>query len=52
MISTFVKVIKDDTLGFDIAFVIDICNGLVSAITVFFVAFPEGLPLAITVSLA
>ena len=42
----------DDTLGFDMAFAIDVCNGLVLAITVFVVAFPEGLSLAVTISLA
>ena len=33
-------------------FVTDVCNGLVIAITVIVVAVPEGLPLAVTISLA
>jgi len=52
VISALVKVFKDDNLGFDMAFVTDVCNGLVIAITVVVVAVPEGLPLAVTISLA
>lgn len=33
-------------------FLTDVCNGLVIAITVVVVAVPEGLPLAVTISLA
>ena len=52
VISTIVKTVKDDTLNFDIKFWKDIANGFVIAITVVVVAVPEGLPLAVTISLA
>ncbi len=52
VISTLVKTIQDDKREFDMTFVTAICNGLVIAITVIVVAVPEGLPLAVTISLA
>lgn len=52
VISTLIKTFKDDTREFDMTFVTDIANGLVIAITVIVVAVPEGLPLAVTISLA
>ncbi len=52
VISTLVKTVKDDKRNFDMQFVTDVCNGLVIAITVVVVAVPEGLPLAVTISLA
>ena len=52
VITTLIKTFKDDKREFDMQFVSDICNGLVIAITVIVVAVPEGLPLAVTISLA
>ena len=51
-IQTLVKTFKDDEREFDMEFLTDVCNGLVIAITVVVVAVPEGLPLAVTISLA
>ena len=51
-ISNLIITFKDDEKEFDWAFVTAICNGLVIAITVVVVAVPEGLPLAVTISLA
>ena len=52
VISTLIITFKDDEKEFDMSFVTAICNGLVIAITVVVVAVPEGLPLAVTISLA
>jgi len=52
VISALVKTFKDPEREFDMKFVTDVCNGLVIAITVVVVAVPEGLPLAVTISLA
>lgn len=52
VVFTLIKTFKDDKREFDMQFVTDICNGLVIAITVIVVAVPEGLPLAVTISLA
>jgi Ca2+ transporting ATPase len=52
VISTLIITFKDDEKEFDMTFVTAICNGLVIAITVVVVAVPEGLPLAVTISLA
>lgn len=52
VISTLIITFKDDDKEFDMSFVTAVCNGLVIAITVVVVAVPEGLPLAVTISLA
>jgi len=52
VISTIVTTIKNDDKNFDIDFWKEIANGFVIAITVVVVAVPEGLPLAVTISLA
>jgi len=52
VITTMIKTFQDDTREFDMLFVNDIAKGLVIAITVVVVAVPEGLPLAVTISLA
>ena len=52
VVTTLIKTFKDDSREFDMQFVTDVCNGLVIAITVIVVAVPEGLPLAVTISLA
>jgi len=52
VITTLIKTFKDENREFDMRFVTDIANGLVIAITVIVVAVPEGLPLAVTISLA
>lgn len=52
VISNLIITFKDDEKEFDMSFVTAICNGLVIAITVVVVAVPEGLPLAVTISLA
>lgn len=51
-ISTMIRTFKNDEKSFDMDFWADIMNGLVIAITVIVVAVPEGLPLAVTISLA
>lgn len=51
-ITAIVNVVKDDKKEFDMDFVTELCNGLIIAITVVVVAVPEGLPLAVTISLA
>jgi len=51
-ITACVEVAKDDTKDWDMDFVSELCNGLIIAITVVVVAVPEGLPLAVTISLA
>jgi len=51
-IKCVVEVAKDDEKNFDFDFVTDLFNGLIIAITVIVVAVPEGLPLAVTISLA
>lgn len=51
-IQAIVGVVKDDEKEFDMDFVSELCNGLIIAITVVVVAVPEGLPLAVTISLA
>jgi len=52
VVVTMIKTFKEDDREFDMDFVSDVCNGLVIAITVVVVAVPEGLPLAVTISLA
>ena len=52
VISTLIITFKDPEKEFDMTFVTAVCNGLVIAITVVVVAVPEGLPLAVTISLA
>lgn len=47
-----IDVVKDDDKEFDMDYVGELCNGLIIAITVVVVAVPEGLPLAVTISLA
>lgn len=44
--------VTDDEKEFDMDFVGELCDGLIIAITVVVVAVPEGLPLAVTISLA
>lgn len=51
-ITSTIKVFQNDDKAFDMNYVTDLCNGLVIAITVVVVAVPEGLPLAVTISLA
>ena len=51
-IQATVAVFKDDSKEFDMDYVGELCNGLIIAITVVVVAVPEGLPLAVTISLA
>ena len=51
-IQAIITVVKDDEKEFDMDFVGELCNGLIIAITVVVVAVPEGLPLAVTISLA
>jgi len=51
-IQATIDVVKDDTKEFDMDYVGELCNGLIIAITVVVVAVPEGLPLAVTISLA
>ena len=51
-IQATVAVVKDDEKEFDMDYVSELCNGLIIAITVVVVAVPEGLPLAVTISLA
>ena len=51
-ISAVVVTFKDENKNFDMEFVTMIANGIVIAITVVVVAVPEGLPLAVTISLA
>lgn len=51
-IQAIVTVVTDDEKEFDMDFVGELCNGLIIAITVVVVAVPEGLPLAVTISLA
>jgi Ca2+ transporting ATPase len=52
VVTTMIKTFKEDNREFDMEFVSDVANGLVIAITVVVVAVPEGLPLAVTISLA
>ena len=52
IIQTIVRTIKNDDRDWGLEFWGDICNGLIIAITVIVVAIPEGLPLAVTISLA
>lgn len=52
VVSTMIKTFKDENKEFDMEFVSTVANGLVIAITVVVVAVPEGLPLAVTISLA
>lgn len=52
IIKTCIKTAQSDELNFDMAFWKVIANGFVIAITVIVVAVPEGLPLAVTISLA
>jgi len=51
-IQAILTVTGDDDKEFDMDFVAALCNGLIIAITVIVVAVPEGLPLAVTISLA
>ena len=51
-ISAVIITFKDEEKSFDMEFVALIANGIVIAITVVVVAVPEGLPLAVTISLA
>ena len=51
-IQAIVGVVTDDTREFDMEFVNELASGLIIAITVVVVAVPEGLPLAVTISLA
>jgi magnesium-transporting ATPase (P-type) len=51
-IQAILDVTGDDEKEFDMDFVAALCNGLIIAITVIVVAVPEGLPLAVTISLA
>ena len=52
VISVMIKTFKEDDREFDLTFWSEVANGLVIAITVVVVAVPEGLPLAVTISLA
>jgi len=52
IIKTCIKTAQSDELNFDMDFWKVIANGFVIAITVIVVAVPEGLPLAVTISLA
>ena len=52
VISAMISTFKDPNKAFDMEFVSILANGLVIAITVVVVAVPEGLPLAVTISLA
>lgn len=51
-IQCIVDVATNDEKEFDMDFVSELFNGLIIAITVIVVAVPEGLPLAVTISLA
>lgn len=51
-IQCIVEVSTNDEKEFDMDFVAELFNGLIIAITVIVVAVPEGLPLAVTISLA
>lgn len=52
VVTTMIKTFRDPEKAFDMDFVSTLANGLVIAITVVVVAVPEGLPLAVTISLA
>ena len=52
VITTIFRTYKQVNRSFDMQFVADVCDGLVTAITVVFVAMPEGLNIAVSISLA
>jgi len=53
IIRLIIKIVMDDQLHFlDIANLADLLDAFIIGITVLVVAIPEGLPLAVTISLA